>query len=333
LSNLFMNYELFFEPFPFISGSHRQTIISSMLVCHTSPPSETRYVILPDGDVVTYEISDVKDWRPTEPTVVLLHGLCGSHKSIYLVRMSKKLQKRKIRTIRINLRGCGSGKGLARKIYHSGQSEDIYMVLQDIKKITPYSPIILVGFSLGGNIVLKLAGELGKNAVGMVKGVIGINPPIDLLSSAELLRNTPHQVYERYFMRLLRSDLRYRQKIFPDMPKIVVPRNAHVIDYDNLYTAPTYGFSSAYEYYDTCSARRYLSQIDTPCKILFAKDDPIINPDSINNITLPSNVEVYITHKGGHVGYLAAPSSSHKFYWLDQLLLDWVDDLFLRGYS
>ena len=147
--------------------------------------SRTEYVHLPDHDWLAMEVTTPPSWKPGELTVVMVHGLCGSHKSPYQVRMARKLAAKGIRAIRVNLRGCGSGRGLARNPYSAGCSNDIRCALEQIKFEAPESPILLMGFSLGGNIVLKLAGELGSNA--LIERVIAVSPPADLVSSMKLI--------------------------------------------------------------------------------------------------------------------------------------------------
>ena len=127
------------------------------------PKSQQKLVRLPDGDRISLEITTPKKWIPSDLTVVFVHGLCGSHKSPNLVRMAKKLRPLGIRSVRYNMRGSGSGKGLAKYSNHSGRTEDLFESLKALKLEHPHSPMVLVGFSLGGNMVLKLAGELGSS--------------------------------------------------------------------------------------------------------------------------------------------------------------------------
>ncbi|MCB1083972.1 MAG: alpha/beta fold hydrolase, partial [Simkania sp.] len=126
-----------FKPFPFFAGCHTQTIAASFLTFARNPESTTRFVHLSDGDRITYEVSTPTSWKVTDPTVVMVHGLCGSHRSPYIVRLANKLDKRNIRTIRINLRGCGTGRGHAKKMYHVDCSNDICHALKKIKHETP----------------------------------------------------------------------------------------------------------------------------------------------------------------------------------------------------
>ncbi len=321
-----MSQELPFEPFSIFSDPHHQTIISSVLNFLFEPSFDRKVVQLPDGDKLAVAVTTPSGWKPTDLTVVLVHGLCGSQRSPNLIRMVKRLAPKKIRCVRYNMRGCGAGKGLAKHIYHSGRSEDLFEVLQVLKKEHPESPIVLIGFSLGGNIVLKLVGEMNVIGHQYLKGVIAVSPPVDLYSSVQMIGDEANGFYERYFYKLLRSDVHYRHRKFRDLPKVKLPKTLKLYEFDQIYTAPLCGFKDAMDYYNKCSAAHVVEDIQIPCRILLAEDDPIISPSSLDRYTLPSNVSVFKTKKGGHMGYLGSPGSEKGFHWLDSLLVDWVQE-------
>jgi hypothetical protein len=238
--------------------------------------------------------------------------------------MAKRLEPLGIRTARFNMRGCGSGRGLARQIYHSGRSEDVFETIKALKTDHPDSPIVLIGFSLGANIVLKLAGELNTLAKTFLEGVIAISPPVDLYSSIQMLGDPKNAIYERYFYRLLRADVQYRHKKFKELKPVSLPRDLKIYEFDQMYTAPYCGFSDAQDYYNKCSSAQFVSDIAIPGKILLSEDDPIISSSSLDGLSLPSNVTLFKTKRGGHMGYLGKPSGNKGFYWLDSLLVDWI---------
>lgn len=319
-----MSQELPFDPLPFFEDPHRQTIISSFFNFFIEPQSIQKIVRLPDGDKISLEVTTPRDWKETDLTVFFVHGLCGSHKSPNLVRMAKRLEPLGIRTVRYNMRGCGSGRGLSKRIYHSGRTEDVLECLKALKQEHPDSPIVLIGFSLGGNIVLKLVGELSTLVHPFLEKVIAVSPPVELYSSIQMLGDPQNSIYERYFYRLLRNDVHFLHKTFRDLPRVRLPKKLKLYEFDQLYTAPVCGFSSAFDYYNKCSASHVISDIAVPCKILLAEDDPIISPDSLDRFKLPSNVNVFKTKKGGHMGYLGRTEGKKGFYWLDSLLVDWI---------
>jgi predicted alpha/beta-fold hydrolase len=240
--------------------------------------------------------------------------------------MVKRLEPQGIRSIRVNLRGCGSGKGLAKYMYHSGRSEDVFEVVKHVKSETPDSPTVLIGFSLGGNIILKMTGELGELAKQFLVGAIAISPPVDLYSSVVMIGHPENAIYERYFINLMRENVHYRHRKFRDLPRVRLPRKLKIYEFDQIYTAPYYGFRDARDYYDKCSAAQFIPEIAIPCKILLAEDDPIVAACSLDDVLVPKHVDVFKTKKGGHMGYLGNPAEGKGLYWLDSLLVDWILD-------
>lgn len=321
-----MYQELPFDPFPYLESPHHQTVVSGILSFPTEPPSQQKLLQLEDGDKISIEITTPLSWKPSDPTVILLHGLCGSHQSPNLVRMAKRLEPLGIRIIRYNMRGCGSGKGLARNTYHSGRSDDLFESLKLLKREWPDSPFILIGFSLGGNIVLKLAGELAGMGKHFLKQVFAISPPVDLTASVERLGDPNNSIYERYFYKLLRANVYYLHRKFPELPPVHLPKDLRMYEFDQLYIVPKFNFRNAQDYYDKCSSIHYVPEISIPCRILLSEDDPIISSTSLDEIKLPSNIQLYKTKKGGHMGYIGKPTDK-GFYWLDSLLVEWIQDV------
>jgi predicted alpha/beta-fold hydrolase len=322
-----MATELPFEPFYLFPNPHQQTIMSSVLKFQSIPKSETKFVQLPNGDKLAAEITTPAGWKETDLTVLMVHGLCGCHNSPYMIRMTNRLEPQGIRVIRFNMRNCGSGKGLSKSFTHCGRSDDIFDVLKVIKEEHSDSPIVLAGFSMGGNLVLKLLGELGTLGHEYVKGAIVVCPPADLRASQQLFTQEQNRFYDRYFSRLLRDGVYELYRQFPDLPKIHLPKNMRLYEFDQMYLAPTFGFKSAYDYYDKCSAAPYVENISVPTRILFSKDDPIIAHTSLDSYDLPSHIEIFKTERGGHMGYLGSLSNPHGFYWLDTLVTTWIQEI------
>lgn len=321
-----MHREIPFEPYSLVPNAFYQTVLSVALTFGSEPPSERRLVSLPDGDKIALEIATPPGWKETDLSVVIVHGLCGSHKSPNPLRLAKQLYERGVRSVRFNMRGCGSGRGLSKNFFHCGRSEDLFEALKAVRLEHPRSPTVLVGFSLGGNIVLKLAGELGSLAKPFFKRVVAVSPPVDLSASIERFGQPENAFFERYFYKLLRKEVHYRHRTFKDLPRVHLPRELKLYEFDQVYTVPMGGFKSAEDYYYKCSAMHVAEEIRTPCKILFAEDDPIISPSSLDSLVLPDYVEIYKTKKGGHLGYLGKPSKGKGVHWLDPILLDWVVD-------
>lgn len=312
-----------FQPLRFISGCHAQTILGSLTSFCKAPHSHREYVCLPDMDCLTMERCTPSNWRETDPTVIMIHGLCGSHSSNYLQRLSKKLYEQGIQTVRINLRGCGSSKGLSKFFYHCGSSDDALACVKLIKRKFPQSPLSLVGFSLGGNIALKMAGELGQAGKELLTQVIAVNAPADLKTSVQLISQPKNLMYERYFIRLLRADVHYRHRRF-GLPKVKLPIHMSIYEFDEYYIAPQIGYKSALDYYEACSAKKVVCNIAVPCQILFASDDPIIDTNCLDKEPLPDNVKVIKTANGGHLGFLASPFHRAGVRWMDHFVLSWL---------
>lgn len=317
-----MHFE--FQPLKFFSGCHAQTILGSLTSFCKAPRSDREYVCLPDMDCLTMERCTPASWRETDPTIVMIHGLCGSHNSSYLQRLSKKLYKQGVQTIRINLRGCGSSRGLSKFFYHCGSSDDVLACVKLIKRKFSNSPISLIGFSLGGNIVLKMAGELGEAGKDLLAQVIAVNAPADLKTSVQLISQPKNMMYERYFIRLLRADVHYRHKRF-GLPKVSLPLTMSLYEFDEYYIAPQIGYKSALDYYEACSAKKVIPKIAVSCQILFASDDPIIDTNCLDKECLPENVKVIKTSHGGHLGFLASPMQKTGVRWMDHFVLSWIE--------
>lgn len=324
-----MSMEYFLDFKPLIRSSYCQTIIGTTFNFDRGLPSKTHYIRLKDDDMVAAEISTPKGWKDGDPMVFMVHGLCGSHKSHYMTRIARRFYKIGYQAIRINLRNCGSGRGLAKNIYHSGSSDDVKEVIEDLTRHFPKSPKALVGFSLGGNIVLKLAGEFADNGHDHLKGVVAVGAPIDLLSSARLFMQPNNQIYANYFLRLLMNDVNFIHSHFSDLPPHNLPEEISLHDFDELYVAPRANYTSALEYYYKCSSKKVIKNVIVPTKVLLALDDPIISPHSLNDVELPDNIEVYKTQHGGHIGFMGQ-NIFKEFRWMDNQVVNWVEDYFKK---
>lgn len=313
-----------FRPAPFLGNPHLQTIAATQVRLTRPPPSSTLLVRLDDGDQLALEVSTPETWHPGRRTVLLIHGLCGCHGSSYLVRIAKKLYRRGLRAVRMNQRGCGSGRGLARYLYHSGRSEDVLSVVRTLRQTSPESPLSVLGFSLGGNMALKLAGELGAAALEYFDQVIAVCPPANLLGCAYLISRPSSRLYDQFFVRLLRRMVAERHALFPDLGPIDLPAELTLYLFDDVYTAPQSGFRNALDYYTRSSSAPLVPEVRVSCRILFAEDDPFIDAAALDAFRLPSNVQVVRTRGGGHLGFLGMPGSDGGFRWMDSQVLRWI---------
>lgn len=307
-----------FQPLQGLSSAHLQTVIAAFSPTGLPPPSFSRLIDLGCGDKLSCEVSVPLNWIRTSKTIVLVHGLGGSHNSSYMIRLSRKFYQKGFKVVRVNLRGCGSGIGLSKKPYNAGNSEDLLKVLDALKLEEPYSEIELIGFSMGGNIVMKLAGELGFSAKKFVKNFFAVCFPLDLAKTVHLIEKNPFRFYHNYFLK----------KIQKQDCSMLKKNTLSLSEFDNLITAPSWGYQGGEDYYKKCSSQIFLPQIRQSSHLIFAMDDPFISTRDIESLNLPPDVHVYTSKFGGHLGFLGPTPIPRNYYWMDNLLLNWMDEDF-----
>lgn len=287
--------------------------------------STTGEILLEDGDRLAYHDDLPTGWKPGDRVALLLHGLSGSHASPDMTRIAALLQKKNVRTVRLDWRGCGAGVALARYSYHSGRSKDLLAAIAEIRIRCPGSPITLIGFSLGGNVALKLLGEPEDSAASLagVDRAIVVCPPIDLSATVKSLRKGLTKLYDRYFCKACIRDVRHRQQVRPDtvVPDgwyARLPRTLH--EFDETFTAPVSGFSSAADYYSKSSSNQFLAAIKIPTLVIAAQDDPIVPFQQFEAADYSSSTKVLTPRHGGHMGFCTARGLG----WLDQHVVEWT---------
>lgn len=311
-----MIQNLSFRPFPGLRSPHLQTILGCYSRAGTPPPSSSLIVSLKDGDNLHCETSTPPLWHSSHKTIVMVHGLGGSaNTSGYMIRLSRKLFQAGMRVVRVNLRGCGAGNLLARRPYHAGTSDDILHVIKALKLRTPDSPIVLLGFSLGGNIVLKLAGELAEKGTDYLEQTIAVCPPVDLEKTISLLSKPSNNLYHRFYVHTLQKQSHRwtNGNIYSTLS-----------EFDNEVTSFLWGFRDALDYYKQCSSLPLLPQIKHPCRILFAADDPFIDYRSALVAPLNPSIKISLCQHGGHMGFVGWGGRKHPYFWLDSLITKWI---------
>ncbi|MFO0879512.1 MAG: alpha/beta fold hydrolase [Gemmataceae bacterium] len=313
-----------FRPLPLLGNPHVQTIIGAYLPGRTCPPPRRRHhLALDDGDALMLYENTPTEWKPGGPVVLLLHGLTGDHASTHIRRMAWVCLQRGARVYRIDLRGAGNTLPLCRRTYHAGRTEDVRRALEWMHEQCPGSPLLLAGMSLGGNMALKLAAEAATEPVPGLARVAAINPPIDLLRCAALLRQPSNRMYERRFLRGLVLNVYRRCRYFPDMPKPAFRRDMTIIDFDDLVTAPQNGFASAVDYYTRASSFPLIHRTTLPTWILTSRDDPFIAVEPFEELRVPDHVQVHILPFGGHVGFVGWDGSG-GIRWAEQRTMEWL---------
>jgi len=313
-----------FRPLPLLGNPHVQTLLGNLLPGPAfGLPSRARPVVLPDGDCLVLHDSIPPGWAAGDRVALLVHGLSGSHQSGYMQRLARVLARRGLRVVRMDLRGCGRGVALARRPYHAGCSEDVRAAAAEVRRWSPASPLVLIGFSLGGNVVLKLAGEAAVQPVPGLEGVAAVAPPIDLERCCALLAQPWNRIYEQFFVRNLTALARQRQRLFRDTPPLRFPRPLTLRLFDEVYTAPRTGFAGALDYYCRAASLPYIPHIPVPALILTARDDPFIAVEPFESLAAPRQVEVRILERGGHLGFLGW-SGLGKIRWAEHQVAQWV---------
>ncbi|HTV08485.1 MAG TPA: alpha/beta fold hydrolase [Candidatus Aquilonibacter sp.] len=330
-----------FHPRRWLSNGHLQTIAGNFLPRRNdlpAPVAELVEVSPARGTQIASQVLCECHWQPASirakrPAVVILHGLEGSSQSQYVVGNANKFWKAGFNVIRMNMRNCGGAKydpaKLTPTLYHSGLSGDVQRVMQHFLEREHFESISLIGYSMGGNLVLKLAGELGAAAPPQLSSVVGVSPVVDLGPSADALHEMQNRLYERRFLRALLKRFRRKAMLFP---RAFDPQMATGIgslrEFDNKITALYSGFRSADDYYERAASARVLDRIRVPTLLIHACDDPFIRFTAETRAVIAANPNITLleTAHGGHCAFLAAPQSSlgDDGYWAEQIALSFV---------
>ena len=298
---------------PLFRNPHLQTIAAHYWKRpQARAPIERRFVATEPAVQVLVETQ--RPGRKVRGQVVMVHGLEGSGSAGYIRSLSAAAVDAGFAAHRFHMRTCGGTEHLCETLYHGGLTSDLLAFVRQLG-----APAFLVGFSLGGNVVLKLAGELGDGARGLVDGVCGVSAPLDLAACARRIAEPDNRVYEARFMRKMRERLcatgRYTRRDFAGLRT--------VMELDDRITAPSFGFGNAINYYRTQSAIGYLDAIRVPALLIQAKDDTFIPFAIYESDAVRSNprIELVATAHGGHLGFLGR--RPHRL-WTDHAIMYWI---------
>jgi hypothetical protein len=226
----------------------------------------------------------------------------------------------------MDLRGYGAGFPLARHPVHAGRSEDAAAALDYVIDLCPDSPVHLVGFSMGANIVLKLAGELGELAPANLASVMAVAPPIDLIECSRNMQRPVNRLYDRRFLKSLLRHIRLRNALVPGaLARPLDPPPRRLVEFDNRFTAPLSGFADAEDYYTRASSGALLRHITVPTLILSAANDPIIPIKPFETASYSPTTKLLITPCGGHLGYVGRGGRDPDRRWLDWRVVEWIE--------
>jgi uncharacterized protein len=310
-------------PFPF-RNAHFNTIYPSLFRRVNGITFSRERIQTPDNDFLDVDFI----LNGNKKLMVLIHGLEGSTQSSYIKGIAKHASEKGYDIAAINMRGCSGESNLLLSSYHSGKSDDLDLVLKFLISKHQHQEIFITGFSMGGNIALKYAGEKGKNIPSSIAAIAAVSVPCDLKSCAIQLSKFSNRIYLNRFLKSLKSKALEKLKLFPDadfkVEQINNVKNFH--DFDSIYTAPVNGYSSAEDYWSKNSCMSFLPDIYVPALIINASDDPFLGPDCypVSIAKGQKVIHLEIPRYGGHTGF------STKFDFSD---MQWHEKRILSFFS
>jgi predicted alpha/beta-fold hydrolase len=312
-----------FRPAWWLPNAHLQTLWPFLFRPPALPPPQRQRLETPDGDFI-----DLAWFGPADaPRVLLLHGLEGGLDSHYIRRSVRTLTDAGYRCCVLQFRGCSGEPNLLARSYHSGDTADLAFALGQLAS-NRRSPFALVGFSLGGNVLLKWLGEAGAAALEEIgiRCAMAVSVPFRLNDAATRMAGGLSRLYQRHLLASLRTKCREKFRRHPSPTRVPLERLNNFRLFDDQVTAPLHGFAGVDDYYRRASSRQYLSRIRTPTLILHAQDDPFMQADTPPDAqSLPDCVQLELTRRGGHVGFVCGSVPWRARYWYAERLLGWLE--------
>jgi uncharacterized protein len=307
-----------FEPHPLLRNPHAQTLASSFLPRRFPrlPRSVSRDFEVEPGTRIRGECH----WQaaPRErPTLVLVHGLEGSSESGYMLGLAERAFVAGWNAVRLNQRNCGGTESLTPTLYNSGLSGDYSAVLAELIEGDSLPEIFFAGYSMGGNLVLKMAGELAGRSPRQLRGVSGVCPCVDLGLCADAVGLPRNFIYQEHFVRNLKQRMRRKAKLFPGKFNLCPMAGVRTLrEFDDKITAKYCGFRDATDYYTRSSALRVVAEIQVPTLIVTSRDDPFVPFVSFSDPALANNANIRIIapERGGHCAFLSRYAGDARFW-------------------
>ena len=269
-------------------------------------------------------------WQPrpwSHPTLLALHGLNGSSDAHYMRGLAAKAYARGMNVVRLNQRNCGGTEHLAPGLFHSGLTTDAARVVHELASVDGLPAIAVAGYSLGGNLALKLAGEYGAHAPAQLVAVAAVSPIIEIEECTRALERRENFLYEWNFVRDLKRRMRTKARLQPGAFDLSVLATIRTVrEFDERVTAPHFGFRNASDYYDRASAMRVVDRIRVPTLIVTAEDDPFVPSQAFRDPKVTSNphIDLRLCEHGGHCGFVGERSGLDDGYWAESQIVDFV---------
>ena len=283
-----------------------------------------------DEDFIDLDFSKVG----SKTLAILIHGLEGSSESKYMISTTNELNNKEIDTVAFNLRGCSGEDNLLLGTYHSGKTEDLAFVVKHILENYQYKKIILIGFSLGGNLTLKYMGEFADVLSPKIAGAIAVSVPIDIASSEREMDKIKNKLYIEQFLKTIRLKVLEKSHKFPDfnLDKEKLFKASKFKHLEYLYTVPVFGFKSPEDYWEKASAKPYIPKIKKPTLLLNAEDDSFLPKECfpIEEAGDSDNFFLEISKYGGHVGFITN-FKQHESRWLETRISRFIKDTMISS--
>jgi predicted alpha/beta-fold hydrolase len=312
------------------AGGHRMTVYAwgKPRRFPALPPPQIRYFdTAPDTRVVAH-----CHWQPQpsqHATIIALHGLESSSDAHYVRGLADKAFAAGFNAVRLNQRNCGGTEHLSQGLYHSGLTADPLAVVRELIDVDRLPSIAIAGYSLGGNLALKLAGDLGRDGPRELRAICAVSPTLELAVCVAALEARQNSIYQWHFVRNLKRRMRRKAAAFPGAWSLDALRRIKSIrDFDAAYTAPYHGFRDAADYYHRASAMRVIERICIPTLIITAADDPFVPAEPFTDpaVTGNANITVQVTEHGGHCGFVEQRNGEYDGYWAERQIVDFMKD-------
>ena len=314
-----------FEAHRLLTNGHAMTIAAAFVPRRFDiPPAEARLFQVDAESRLLGHCHWQPGKRKDAPVIVVVHGLEGSSDGNYMRGIAEKAFHRGFHVVRMNQRNCGGTEALTPTLYNSGMSADYRAVFEELSNADGFELIFFAGYSMGGNLVTKMAGEFGAAVPKALCGVCAVCPALDLAACADALEHTDNYLYQRRFVKGLMSRYRRKHELFPERyPLNGLPVVRTVRQFDDVITAPLFGYRDAQDYYDNVGAKRVAAQIRVPMLMITAQDDPFVPYASFIAAKIDANpaIQFVAPQHGGHCGFISKHSGSERF-WAEQRIVD-----------